>query len=58
MPLTLHASGDIKEIEAWAASEEGTSQIIEALEWARKKRKERERAERVTAKMQDRRVTR
>jgi len=54
----MKASGDIKEIEAWANSEEGIKQIIGVLEWARKKAKALEKAQRVTAWMQDRRVIR
>ena len=52
------AQGDIKEIEAWAASEEGVRQIVGVLEWARKKAIAREKAERVSPRMQFRRVTR
>lgn len=52
------ARGDIEEIKAWAASEEGVKQIIGVLEWARKKAIALEKAERVTPIMQIRRVTR
>ena len=54
----LCAGGDIEEIKAWAASEEGIGQIIGVLELARKKAIAREKAERVTPIMQLRRVTR
>ena len=45
------AGGDIEEIKAWAASEEGVKQIIGVLEWARKKAIAREKAERVSPRM-------
>lgn len=54
----MKATGDIEEIKRWARSPEGVQAIKDAIDWARKKAREREKAERVSPARMDRRMTR
>lgn len=54
----LKASGDIAEIRAWANSPEGIAEIKRILQWARDKKRQLERSQRVSPDRMDRRMTR
>ena len=54
----LCAGGDIEEIKAWAASEEGIRQMKQAIDWGRAKEAKLRRAQRVRPLRRLRRMTR